>query len=266
MRLSFGNLSTADWIRGVLASALLDLAEGFRRRFEVIPALSAELQDRAFEIRHQVYCEDLGFEAQRPDRRERDEYDRHSIHLLLRHVQTGEYVGCTRLVRARPEDPSYPLPFEKTCAHTLDRGGVDPAKFPRHSIAEVSRLAVIAKYRRRRGEAKTTAGLPDENSEGQVTPKPTRFPYILVGLYLGTVALAQRHKISQLFVLTEPRLAEHFLKLGVQLQQIGGPVEHRGTRVPSLMSVTGIVVGMSRLVRPLYREIVQQIDRAYPGS
>ena len=39
-----------------------------------------------------------------------------SLHLLIRSVKTNEFIGCTRIVRPLPDDPSYQLPFEKACA------------------------------------------------------------------------------------------------------------------------------------------------------
>ncbi len=94
---------------------LLKLGDSFKRYFELVPALFEDLRDAAFNVRHQVYCEDLGYESVRPDAKESDEYDAHSLHCLLRSVGDGEYVGCTRLVLARPSDPHYPLPFERAC-------------------------------------------------------------------------------------------------------------------------------------------------------
>lgn len=240
----------------MLGFELLNLGTGFKRYFEVVPALTPELRDEVFRIRHSVYCEELKFEPERPDRRETDEYDTHSIHCLIRSVQSGEFVGCTRLVRARPGDPLHPLPFEKTCAKTLDRSIVDPQRLPRDSIAEVSRLAVISKFRRRKGEERNVEGISDGSFGDQKRP---RFPYIPVGLYLGTVELALKHGINTLFVLTEPRLAQHFSKLGVNITQIGGPIEHRGERVPSMIDCSSIVGGLNFLTRPLYNVIAAEV-------
>ena len=130
----------APWIRSLRRR---DLGEGFRQLFELIPALDDATLDQVFRIRHDVYCRDLGWEPVRKDGRESDEYDRHSFHCLLRRRGTGEPVGCTRLILARPEDPSYPLPFEDSCEAVLDRSIADPARMPRHTIGEVSRLAVL---------------------------------------------------------------------------------------------------------------------------
>jgi N-acyl amino acid synthase of PEP-CTERM/exosortase system len=235
---------------------LLDLGESFKRYFKIVPALTDELRRHAFRIRHQVYCEELSYEPLRPDGLETDEYDRQSLHCLIRSVQTKTYVGCTRLVLARPDDPSRSLPFEKVCARTLDRSVMDPQSLPRRTIAEVSRLAVVAKYRARRGEKNMLAPLSDDSFGTQTRP---RFPYITVGLYLGTIELAALHGIETLFVLTEPRLAKHFARLGVQVTPIGGEVEHRGIRVPSVLRVSTIIDGLNFIVRPLYKVIAEEV-------
>ncbi|MCL4797956.1 MAG: PEP-CTERM/exosortase system-associated acyltransferase [Burkholderiales bacterium] len=241
------------------AAPALDLREGFRSRFEVVPAISDDLVEEVYRVRHRVYCEELGFEAVRPDELERDEYDNQAVHLLLRQAGTGEPVGCARLVRTSPLDPHSPLPFERYCAPSLDRAIVDPSMLPRGTIAEVSRLAVMSPYRRRRGESAQPAPV----SEGDFgTAENPRFPYILVSLYLGIVAMAGIHGIETLFLLTEPRLAAHFAKLGVKVRQIGTPIEHRGLRIPSMMSVSGIVSGLDPYVRPLYLEVMEAVARS----
>ena len=77
------------------------------------------------------------------------------------------------------------------------------------------------------------------------------------------IAQAQRFGIDTLFVLTEPRLARHLSLLGVHIKRIGGPVEHLGKRVPSMMSVPSIVGGFGPFVRPLYEQIAGEVTRGY---
>lgn len=242
---------------------ILSLGNAFKQYFELVPALSDALRDEVYRIRHQVYCEELAYEPVHANRRESDEYDPYSLHLLIRSVPSREFIGCTRLIRTRPDDPLYPLPFEKTCAATLDRSIVDPARLPRHTIAEVSRLAVIAHYRQRKGESSHELGMTDRDFGSPAQP---RFPYIPIALYLGTIELARLNGIDTLFVLTEKRLASHFGKLGVKIQFIGGPVEHRGQRFPSMMSANGIIDSLRFLFRPLYRAIATEVGQAYPPS
>ena len=161
-----------------------------------------------------------------------------------------------------PDALDTPLPFETTCAHTIDRRIIDPARLDRRRIAEVSRLAVRSAYRRRKGEQHVAVAIQDEDYASAA--RQPRFPYIPVGLYLGVVALAARNDIDTLFVLTEPRLASHFSKLGVEIKQIGGPVEHRGTRVPSMMDVQSIIKGLRFMVKPIWRVIQEQIEASAP--
>jgi N-acyl amino acid synthase of PEP-CTERM/exosortase system len=228
---------------------LLNLAHGFKRYFDIAPAVTDALQDEAYAIRHRVYCEELGFEPVRADRRERDPYDARAVHVLVKSVKHDRFVACARLVRVDAADAESVLPLEKTCAQTIDRNIVDPTRLPRERIAEISRLAIVSEFRRRNGE-KHTAIAVQETDFGTVDVP--RFPYIQVGLYLGAIALAKRLGLDMLFVLTEPRLSSHFSKLGVRIRQIGAPVEHRGARIPSVMTVESIEANLPRAVRPLY--------------
>jgi len=238
-----------------------DLGEGFRQLFELTPALDDASRDEVYRIRHEVYCRDLGWEPVRDDGRETDEYDRHSFHCLLRRRGTGEPVGCTRLILARPEDPAYPLPFERSCADVLDRSLADPATLPRQTVGEVSRLAVLNTFRQRKGEADTAASVTDDDFAAS-GPR-TRFPFIPVSLYLGAAAIAVRFGIEHVFVLTEPRLASHFVRIGFDIRPVGGVIEHRGTRVPSLLSSSKVVAGLRPLIRPMYEVIEQAVDEAF---
>jgi N-acyl amino acid synthase of PEP-CTERM/exosortase system len=240
----------------VLPNELGDLGAAFKQYFEIVPALTEQLRKEAYRIRHRVYCEELHYEPERADGLESDEYDAHSLQCLIRAKKDGKYLGCTRLVFADPADLSKPLPFEETCAHTLDRSLVDPQKLPRKRIAEVSRLVVVSAYRNRRGEQSMLVPLNDESFGDIARP---RFPYIVVGLYLGTLELASLHGIENLFVLIERRLAKHLARLGFHNRPIGGEVEHRGIRVPSVMSVSGMIAGFNFMMRPLYTEVAREV-------
>lgn len=228
----------------------LSLATGFRRYFSIQEACDRSAMEDVFRIRHEVYCEDLGFEAVREDRLETDDHDRNSRHcLLLTGNAAHEPVGCTRVVMTDPKDRSCPLPFEITCAATLDRSLIDPALLARERIGEVSRLAVRRQFRRRKGEENGSVSIQNEDFG---KPGQMRFPYIPVSLYLGAIALAERNDLDILFVLTEPRLAAHFARLGVDIRQIGGPVSHRGIRIPSMLKVREVIDNMRPTLRPLW--------------
>mgnify|MGYP001209085939 CR=1 FL=1 len=239
----------------------LDLGLGFSQYFDLVPALDEDACQTIFRIRHDVYCRDLGYEPVREDGLETDEYDRHSLHCLLRTAGPEKLpVGCVRIVLAKPEDPGAPLPFERTCAATLDRSIIDPARVPRERVTEVSRLAVVSRFRRRKGEENKPFSIGDQDF-GSVLH--SRFPFIPVGLYLGSIALALHHGIDHLFMLTEPRLALHFRRIGFVIDQVGGPVEHRGVRVPSLLRAAETVEGLRSNLRGMYDVIDASIKNAY---
>lgn len=236
-----------------------NLAEGFNRFFTIGPAVSEAQKNAVFFIRHDVYARELGFEAVRPDQRETDAYDAHAAHVLMQTAEaTARLVGSARLVFTNPDARDAPLPFEKACKDSLFRDVIDPAKLPRDRIAEVSRLAVLSDFRRRRGEDNREVAI-DVGDFGD--SKQPRFPYIPVGLYMASVLLAKQRGISHIFTLTEPRLAEHFAKLGVKIVPIGAPVEHRGTRLPSVIEVDTVEAGLRLMIRPLWKEIAAQMAR-----
>lgn len=232
------------------------LGTSFKQYFEIVPALTEDLKREAYRVRHSVYCEDLRFELSRHNKFETDEYDPHSLHLLIRSVRSDTFIGCTRIIRPPLDKTDGRLPFEKACAQTLDHSIIDPSKLPRDKIAEVSRLAVIATFRQRKGEKNSPINISEEDYG--MGPFP-RFPYIPLGLYIGTVELARIHDIRILFMLTEERLANHFSRLGAQLEFIGAPVEHRGLRFPSMVEIKNVINNMRPIFRPLYQTIAQDV-------
>lgn len=239
---------------------LLNLAHGFKRHFALAPAVTPALQNEAFSIRHRVYCEELAYEPPRHDRRERDPYDDRAEHVLVRSLEADRFVACARLVRVDPADPASHLPLEKTCAKAIDRSIVDPGRLDRARIGEISRLAIVPEFRKRRGEQNTAIAVQEADFGSVDLP---RFPYIQVALYYGSIALAKRLGIETVFTLTEPRLAAHFAKLGARPRAIGAPVDHRGQRIPSMLSVAETEAGLPRSIRPLYELFCEAIWSAF---
>jgi N-acyl amino acid synthase of PEP-CTERM/exosortase system len=238
---------------GMLSS--LDLGREFRRAFTAVRASSEALRREAFAIRHAVYCDELRYEAPRPDGLEHDEFDLRAEHLLLDSVEQRRPIACARLIRASSLAGREPLPLELVCGATLGARWSNLSQSRR--IAELSHLAVVREFRRRSGEDARDVSIGDADFGTASRP---RFPYIPVGLCLAALALARRVDIDALVVLAEPQLALHLARLGIPLQQIGGPVQHHGTRVPYLMDVDVVAAGLRAYMRPLYDVIGQDLD------
>jgi N-acyl amino acid synthase of PEP-CTERM/exosortase system len=236
------------------------LRKNFNKHFSIEPALSQQTKQEAYHVRHQVYCQELGWEPENTLEQETDEYDADSIHCLMRSAQSHECIGCVRLILPRADEPFFPLPFENACGPALDDGYIDPIARSHFAIAEVSRLSVISKYRRRKHEQRGPVAMSEADYGTLARP---RFPYIPVGLYFGMLELARRHEIETLYMLTAPSLARHFGRLGVKLLPIGSSVDHHGERVPLRLSVSKTPSDLRMFLRPLFRECAREMDSFY---
>lgn len=232
------------------------LSETFHARFEVVPAVDDALRRAVYRVRHDVYCQEFGFERPNSEKQEVDRFDQHSTALLVRDIVDNQYIACARIVRARPDSQLEPLPFELvTNGHLHEWLKQDPVS--RREVGEISRLAVAAQFRRRRTDIGPAPLSEHDFSQGH---SAQRFPFIMAGLYLGLLALAQLQGLTRLYLLSEARLANHLGRLGVEITQIGEPVEHRGIRVPSMIRVPTVVAALHGFIRPLYDEIHAAIE------
>ena len=208
------------------------LADLFETHFEVVPANQSHLLEKVFRIRHQVYCEELGFEPNRTSRLEHDEFDKNSVHCLLLHKASQTYVGCVRLVLADSQAPELGFPFEQVCGSS-SRWAVDQAG--RKKYGEISRLAITANFRRPRNFGAPLDGMPPK-PEARDEEARRLFPSIAVGLYLAVAAMGLSKGLDGVFAMMEPRLARQLSHFGIHCEQAGNAVEHRGTRAPYFIS------------------------------
>lgn len=235
------------------------LAELFQNHFEIVPAIQEHMLDKVYRIRHQVYCEELGFEQRRADDREHDEFDHNAIHCLLRHKPSQSYVGCVRLILADPDAPDQRFPFEKVCGQTLDWRFDSTAGTGRRCFGEISRLAIAGAFRRRRpGECQTQ----ERHRAAQCASDDTRklFPSVALGLYLSITAMGLNKGLDGVFAMMEPRLARQLRRFGIEFEQIGQAVEHRGTRAPYFISRNALLDNLKTDCRTLLGKIQNRLS------
>ncbi len=216
----------------------ISLSKHFLTYFEPIVANTPELKDEVFRIRYKVYCEDLGYEPPEkfPDQKESDSYDEYSAHYLLRHIPSGRYAGCVRVIQPQGESSDIPFPFEKICTHSLNLSAAN-----RHQFCEISRLAVLPEFRKRQGEETLPEGIVFlKEDEESIAHERRQFSVIALSLYWMCVLTGyynQRDGVT----LMETRLSRHINRCSLFSQQIGDFVEFRGKRAPFLFIANALM-------------------------
>lgn len=205
----------------------------FDRHFEMFLADVPEGVETSYRLRYQVYCEDMSWEdaTRFPDQMERDEYDAISRHFLVRRLRTKAWIAAMRLIVAPLEE----LPITRFTR-------VEAGRFPasaRDQAMEISRLCVVAKYRR---GPRPPGQEPDPDDSFFGSGYRIRESWILLGL-LGTANqyLRANGRRYLLFFGTDS-LAKLVQRSGIAIEPIGPYVEHRGSRRPYLFDTqTGLL-------------------------
>ncbi len=186
-----------------------------------------------FNIRHRVYCEELGLAPTNAQQIEKDQFDAYSTHSLVQHLPTACYAGTVRVVR--PQDQTQLIPLQQYCADaicTISSGKIHPNDFKASEICEISRLAIPLEFRRR-GSDEFVGAATGMINEFNYTDQALRcFPYISIGLYLSAAAIVIDNNISHSFVLLDPRLATSMKFVGIHFEKIGPTIDYYGPRAP----------------------------------
>jgi len=218
-----------------------DLVTSFGKYFRVVVADSPALRDEVYRIRYKVYCKEMRTEREEqfPDGREYDIYDDSAAHCLLQHRPSGLYAGCVRLVYSDPvTSPS--LPFEVHCRNSLYPSVVEVLSH-RGAFGEISRLAVPAEFRRRKGEQ----GMPipiqlDEQPMGSSGERRNQSPQITMGLFLAAAAMGLIKGMSGVFAMMELRLSRYLRQVGLEFEQAGEEVDYHGKRAAFYITKEGL--------------------------
>ena len=236
-----------------------NLTSSFQKYFKVILADTSALREETYRIRFEVYCREMRYERTDdfPDGMETDTFDERSYHCLLLHRPSNQFAGCVRLVYNDPNNPNAQLPFEEKCSETLYKAFINSVLPKRNSFGEISRLAVPAKFRRRKEDSESLIGdmsIPSQDLEGQ-----RRFPYIPLGLYLAAAAAGLELGLNGVFAMMEPRLARHLQRFGIVFQQAGEILEYRGQRAAFYIDREGLDRNLQQPVRGLLDSILADI-------
>jgi N-acyl amino acid synthase of PEP-CTERM/exosortase system len=215
-----------------------NIAESFQDYFDMVPATTDSLMEAVYRLRYQVFCRETGFEKaeQFPDGLERDEYDAHSEHYLIRHRKTGVYAATTRLILPDPDDADRLFPVERHCR--LDRSDLLD-KIPRNRLAEVSRFCVSGYFKRRPGEPGTLAGIGPQRRYHYLVSEDERrtWPHLTLALIACLHKINVRHGTTHWYALIEPSLFRLLGFLGINFTSIGPLTDYHGKRQPCIIQV-----------------------------
>lgn len=240
------------------------IAENFNQFFKIRFADTKELRQEAFKIRYGVYSSELGWEPENEQEMESDECDDYAYHCLLEHRRTGVFAGCIRLIIPPTDVPNKQLPFEANCLHSARKEVFDTSTLPRGSFGEISRLAVLASFRRREKEKNVPYVLNNINPETIYSEEERRnFPNIAMGLYLGGIALASLCQHQGMVVMMEPRLNRRLKRFGLPFQQIGDETDYHGQRAMFYLAANDfhkdLTEQLEALYTIIYKEMAEQI-------
>jgi len=237
------------------------LTRNFQDYFTVELAKTKHQKSLVYSIRYKVYCDEFGYEPleKYPSEEEQDEYDEFSLHCLIMHRKTGLAAGCVRLVPAfAADDRSSQLPLEKHCDESLDHEFINDLHLDRHTVCEISRLAVDRVFRRRTGEELTrfgeVQGLDCSKNEQRT------FSLIAIAAFLAATALTDISGKTNVFAMMEPFLPRMMKRSGIIFNKAGFDMDYRGIRAPYFIQTQSALDNMQVDLKDLYNWIYKQLE------
>ena len=168
------------------------------------------LMDASHQLRYQVYCIERRFldPDAYPDQRERDEFDRHSLHLGVLGPD-GALLATARLVKVN----MIGLPLFRHCSiypreHELFQEST--------RVAEISRLCVSRSLRKRHIGTASVA----------------------INLYRAIYQASKRHGFTHWLMATEPSLQRLLSSLRVPFREIGPRTDYYGPVAPYVVDLS----------------------------
>ncbi len=222
-----------------------NLYEAFHKCFEVVIADTPELLEKAYRIRYQVLCVEKrlpGFDQSLySDGQEKDNYDSHSSHALLRHRPSGSFIGTVRLILFDELNPEKLLPVEKY--GQIDSKLCNLDILPRHQTAEISRFVVVSQFNRRKSERCNL-----EKRKGNVIEVRDRrsTPHLALVLMAGVLRMSANHNIKNWVSVMDPVLNRLLSYFGLGFSIIGPVIDYHGLRRPYFMNVNNVLAEMEK--------------------
>ncbi len=173
--------------------------------------------DEYCSLRHEVFCAELGRVARCDEQSgkrplETDDFDAHSVHVLCRSVETGEAVGCARLILPSPKGLNVLSRYQLHSQMSAEA----------HVAGEIGRLAISSKLRRYRRDIQLVGpALPADASDAISREVKRDGPTVALGLYREIFRLASEYGITHCYAAMEPSLSRMLNKIGFPFLEAG---------------------------------------------
>lgn len=220
----------------------------FRNQYSVLPAVTPELADKAFNMRYKVYCSELGFEPKNGAEAERDKFDAVATQLVLQYKPLEATIGCARFVPARQGGVIQTLPMQETCGDRLNQDIIKRIQDSGRNYSELSRLAVDRDFRKAKVQG--------------VSGKSGRMGSSCASLmlFIGIQTYSKLSNTDYLFAIVEQKLINSFRKLKIPVESLGEPVDHHGIRYPIVIDIQeSLRTFPPALIRPICRTVEEEM-------
>jgi len=233
--------------------------------FEIVIANTPELLREVFHVRYQalsVAKRFPGFDmSQYSDQLEKDEYDNHSSHALLRFRETGDFIGTVRLIRCDPMHSGKPFPAELSML--IDRALCNIEELSRQHTVEISRFSILNSFNRRKKERRN---LETRNDNGNTSETDRRcLPDLALLLVAAAVRMSNQGNVKNWLSVMEPALNRLLGYYGSGLTPIGPVVNYYGLRRPYFSNYVEMLDKMYLTHRDAW-EVVTEKGKYYKSS
>jgi N-acyl amino acid synthase of PEP-CTERM/exosortase system len=196
-------------------------------------------REEIFRLRYKVYCDEWGFEKpeDHPQGIEKDDFDGHSVHFIVRRKEDGLLIGTVRLILAS----ELGFPFEKHCFLSPEGTGLLRG-LNRLKGAEISRLAVSKEYRKRVSDRYyDNRDLTNEELNDLWDSRRRLENNIVVGLYRCLYKESLMMGLTHLHAVMARGLFLILKRLGVMFTPVGQEVDYHGLRTPYVGIISEIL-------------------------
>ncbi len=195
----------------------------FNDKFIFYTTIDKDDLDDLYKIRYQVYCEEYNYlnKLKYKEKKEYDQYDEKSIHFVLRDKINNDIAATVRLIL----NSQIGFPIEKNFKINIHI----PIK-NRNNLAEISRLIVSRKYRRR---------------------------FLLLALIKGIYAYIKLNNLMQIYSVLDDKLFPMLIDIGFPFKKIGTPSMYQGITSPYILDISEMEHRLHDINPRLYRYIKQ---------